>query len=122
MAVRLSDWRMAAAIAVATPVYLWAQRFLDGFMIPVEIMVNMALLGCMRVVLKIRKPYWLKVVLLSVPAFLVMLIGNTVAIWLVKDESIVRALIVAWNTEVYSCLSILGAALVCAPFERSKTK
>ena len=120
MAMRLSDWRMAAVIAVATPIYLWAQRFLDGFMIPVDILVNMTLLGCMAVILKKKWPYWAKGLFLALPAFMVMIIGSTIAIWLVKNERIVRALIVAWNTDVYSGLSILGAALACIPFKKGK--
>ena len=43
-AARLSDWRMAVLISAAVPVYLWAQRFLDGFMVPVDILVNLTML------------------------------------------------------------------------------
>ena len=113
-AVRVSDWRMAAAIALATPMFLWAQRFLDGYMIPVDMAVNLTLVGCMLLAMKNRN-YWVAVILLALPAYTVLLLGGTAAIWLVKNENLIRSLIVAWNMDVYSGLSILGAALICAP-------
>ena len=121
-AVRFSDWRMAAVIALATPVYLWAQRFLDGFMIPVDMLINMTMLSCMGLVLKKSWAYALNVVVLAAPAFAVMLLASTMAIWIVKDENVIRALIVAWNTDAYSALSLLGAALVCAPHGKKEAR
>lgn len=111
-AVRVSGWRMASAIAAITPIFLWMQRFLDGYMVPVEILINMTLIGAMQMVLKKKRPYALNVVMLAIPAYAVMLLASAAAIWVVKEERIIRALIIAWNTDAYSGLSLLGAALV----------
>lgn len=118
MAARLSDWRMAALIALTLPVYLWTQRFLDGFMIPVDMLVNLTLIGCMRLAMKKGWRYAANVAVLTIPAFAAMLIAGAAAVCIVKQESVLRSLIVAWNTDVYSLLSILGAALVCAPYTK----
>ena len=111
-AVRVSGWRMAALIALITPVYLWMQRFLDGYMIPVEILIGMTLIGGMRMLLGKKRAYVLNAVMVTIPAYAVMLLASAVAIWIVKEERFVRALIIAWNTDAYSGLSLLGAALV----------
>lgn len=111
-AVRVSDWRMAAVIALVTPVFLWMQRFLDGYMIPVEILIGMTLIGGMRMLLGKKRAYVLNAVMVTIPAYAVMLLASAVAIWIVKEERFVRALIIAWNTDAYSGLSLLGAALV----------
>ncbi len=117
-AVRVSDWKIALLISVVTPVYLWLQRFLDGYMVPVEILVCAVMTGLMAVLLRGRWPWWSRVLALALPTFAVMLLGSTVAIWLVKRESLQRSLIVAWNAVLYSGLGILGAALVCMPWRR----
>lgn len=117
MSVRLSDWRMAVVTALVTPVFLWSQRFLDGFMIPVDMAVNLTMIGFMCLAMR-RKNYWLNVAMLALPAYAVMLAAGTVAIWVVKDENLIRSMIVAWNTDVYAGFSILGAALACAPFAK----
>ena len=114
-AVRIVDWRMAAVIALVTPIYMWMQRFLDGYMIPVEMLMNAMLISSMGLNLKKNWSYGVSVAVLTLPTFAVMLTASAMAIWLVKDASIMRALIIAWNTDVYSGLSLLGAALVCAP-------
>ena len=120
-AVRVSDWRMAAGIALVTPVFLWAQRFLDGYMIPVDMAVNLTMVGCMMLAMKCRK-YWINVILLALPAYVVLLLGGTTAIWLVKNENLIRSMIVAWNMDFYSGLSILGATLLCAPHAKKETR
>ena len=120
-AVRVSDWKMAAGIAVITPLFLWAQRFLDGYMVPAEMAVNLTMVGCMLLAMK-KRQYWIGVMLLAVPAYVVLLLGGTVAISLVKNENLIRSVIIAWNMDVYSGLSILGAALVCAPYEKKETR
>lgn len=122
-AVRVSGWRMAALIALITPVYLWMQRFLDGFMIPVEMAVNLTLIGCMGLILKSEnKNYWINTAVLAIPAFAVLLLAATVAISVVKDEGIIRALILAWNTDFYSGISILGASMICTPFSKKEAR
>lgn len=120
-AVRVSDWRIAAVIALVTPVFLWAQRFLDGYMVPVEAAVNLTMVGCMLLTMRSRQ-YWINVILLAVPAYIVLLLGGTAAIWIVKNENLIRSAIIAWNMDVYSGLSILGAALVCAPYQKKETR
>lgn len=121
LAVRLADRRIALVIAIVEPVYLWMQRFLDGFMVPVEVLVNMAVVG--SVSLMLRKPwhYLVKTAAVTAFSFLILLSGSGAAIRIVKEESIVRALIVAWNMTAYSSLSILGAALLCMPFKLNRT-
>ena len=122
-AARLSDWRMAVLISAAVPVYLWAQRFLDGFMVPVDILVNLTMLLFMCRVCGRMTSRLMNILLLVVPAFVVMLLGSAVALWVVKGDSFIRGLIVAWNTDLYSALSILGAAVLCTPLiEGKKTK
>ena len=121
-AVRLSGWKMAALIAVITPVYLWGQRFLDGFMIPVEVLVNLTLIVCMCAVLRLRWHYGFKVILLAGSAVLAMLLCRTTALWIVKEENLLRALIFAWNTDIYSYLSLLGAVLLSIPANRNKAR
>ncbi len=109
-AVRFSDWRMAAVIAVVTPIYLWAQRFLDGYMISVKIAANITLIGCMLLCGCVKWAFPWKILLLAVPACAVMILGGAAALWMVKHESIIRAVIVSWNTDLYSCVSVLAAA------------
>ena len=120
MAVRVADWRMSAVIALASPVFMWSQRFLDGFMIPVEILINLTLIGSMLLIMKNRWRYVMNVAVLMLPAFAMMLLAETAAIWIVKEEKVLRALIIAWNTDVYSVFSLLGAVLVCTPTSLKK--
>ena len=47
-AARFSYWQMAAVIGIIVPLYLWGLRFLDGFMIPVNVLVNLSLVGGMQ--------------------------------------------------------------------------
>lgn len=110
-AVRFSDWRMAAVIAVITPIYLWMQRFLDGYMISVRIAVNLTLIGCTLLCGRVRWAFVWKVLLTGVPVCAVMILGGAVALWIVKHESIIRAAIVSWNTDLYSCVSVFAAAV-----------
>lgn len=121
MGVRLSDWRWSAAIAVATPIYLWTMQFLDAFMIPIDILVNLTLVGCMAVVLKFRKGWFASLLMLTLPTFAMLLLSEAVALWIVKEEGLMRAMVVAWNISLYSGLSLLGAAAVCIP-GRKKTE
>lgn len=122
VSMRLADWRITVLTALVTPVYLWMQRFLDGFMIPVEILVNITLIGCMYAVRKHRLKYHWTVLLLIVPTILVMLLGNTAALCLVKDEGFIRSFVFAWNTDVYTFFSLIGAVLVSVPFQREKAR
>ncbi|MBQ2957137.1 MAG: hypothetical protein IJE08_11820 [Clostridia bacterium] len=115
-AVRLSGWKMAALIAAVVPLCLWLQRFLDGFMIPVEMLVNLTMVGCMSLILGKKWHYLIRAAAVAFPVFFVMLAGSCVAIRIVKEESFVRALIVAWNMTAYSVFSILGAVAVSIPF------
>ena len=122
MCVRLSDWRMAAAIAVITPVYLWWMQFLDAFMIPIDILVNLTLMGCMMLALRTECKGAIAVLMLAVPAFAVLLLGEAVTMGVLKQEGVGRSLVVAWNTSLYSGLSILGSALVCTPYKRKEAR
>lgn len=121
-AVRVSDWKAAVVIALVTPVYLFAQRFLEGFLIPVDMAVNLTLVIGMQLALKKGAGYWVNAALLALPAFAVLLIAETGAIWIVKDENLLRSLIIAWNADVYVGLSILGAALICAPHTKTEAR
>ena len=115
-AVRMSDWRMGALIAAATPVFLWSQRFMDGFMIPVEILVNLTMVAVMYGILRRKQQcYLISVLLLTVAGFVVLLIGGSVALWLVKHESITRAFVASFHTYMFDGFSLLGAAIVCVP-------
>lgn len=109
-AVRFCGWRMAAVIAVLTPIYLWAQRFLDGYMIPVEVATNLVLIGCMCLCGRVKWNFVWKTLMLALPACAVMILGGAAALWAVKHENIIRAVIVSWNTDLYPCLSVLIAA------------
>ena len=112
-AARFSYWQMAAVIGVIVPLYLWGLRFLDEFMIPVNILVNLSLVGGMQMLKKKPLPYLLGVTVLSAVGYVVLFFGSTAAIWIVKRESIVRTLLEAWNTNVYCIFSLLGAAALC---------
>lgn len=116
-AVRLSDWRMGALIAAIIPVFLWAQRFVDGFMVPVEILVNLTMVAVMHMLLSKRHGYLLKVLVLAASGFAVLLAGGAVALWLVKRESIARAFVTSFHTYMFDGFSLLGAAIVCTPFK-----
>lgn len=120
--VRVSSWKMAAINALIVPVYLWKQRFLDGYMVPVDMLVNLTMVACMCIVLRLQTRYPVSVLLLFVPSVLVMLLGGTVALWLVKEKSLLRSFIFSWNTDIYSYLSLLGATLICAPFHQKKAR
>lgn len=109
-AVRYADWKMALVIAVVTPVYLWAQSFLDGYMVSVRIAANLTLIGCMHLIGTIRLEFIWEMLILALPACAVMVLGGAAALWMVKHESIIRAIIVSWNTELYTCMSIIAAA------------
>lgn len=118
--VRISDWRISSVIAIITPVYLWVQRFLDGFMVPVEIMACMTMVLTMWTVQRLKPKYPAAAALLAVPAFVVLLLGSTIALWIVRQEGAVRSFVMAWNTVFYSGISILAAALMCAPISFKK--
>ena len=123
MCVRLADWRLSAVIAVVTPVYLWIMRFLDAFMLPSDILVNLTMMGCMMWSIRSQRKPVVSVVMLVVPAFAVLLLSEAVTLWILKQEGIGRALLVAWNTSLYSGLSILSAALIFLPtWQRSPKK
>lgn len=122
MCVRLSDWRLSAVIAVVTPVYLWIMRFLDAFMLPSDILVNLTMMGSMMWILRNHRKPVVSVTALVIPAFAVLLLSEAVTLWILKEEGIGRALLVAWNTSLYSGLSILSAALVCTPYKMNEAR
>lgn len=120
--VRLSNWKMAAINALIVPVYLWKQRFLDGYMVPIDMLVNLTMVACMCMVLHLQTCYPVSVLLLFVPSVLAMLLGGTVALWLVKEKSLLRSFIFSWNTDIYAYLSLLGVTLICAPFHHKQDR
>ncbi len=114
-AVKFSDWKMAVIIAAATPIYLWMQRFLDGYMILVKIAANLTLVGsmCFTMTNKTKSSAFVwKCAVITLLTCAVAFLGGAVALWIVKHESFIRSFIVSWNTELFSCLSILGAVIV----------
>ncbi len=113
-AARFSYWQIAAVISAVVPVYLWGLSFADGFMVPVSILVNLSLTVCVYLLRKMPTPYWLSVLMLTAVGFAALFFGSAVAIWIVKREHISRTLLEAWNTNVYSLFSLLGASAVCA--------
>lgn len=118
MCVCLSDWRMAIVIAVIVPVYLWTMRFMDAFMIPVNVLVNVVIVGSILAVVHFQPCYAVSVLILTFPAFFTLLLSETFALWMLKHEGLKRAFIAAWNTSIYSGLSISGAALISAFFRK----
>ena len=113
-AARFFCWQMAVVIGAAVPLYLWGLSFLDGFMVPVNILVNLVLTLCMYLLKKNPCRYWLCVLMLTAVGFAVLFFGSTAAIRIVKREHISRTLLEAWNTNFYSLFSLLGASAVCA--------
>lgn len=122
LTVRFSGWKMAVFTALITPVYLWAQRFLDGFMIPVDMLVNLALIGSMYLALKAKINYYLQVILLTAAGILAMLISGTAVLWIVKEDNLIHSFLIAWNTNIYSYFSLLGAALLSTPFHKTEAR
>ena len=119
-AVRWSGWQAAGVIGMIVPMQLWGMRLLDGFMVPVDIMTNLVLIAGMHLVLKRSWKYWNAVLFLTAAAFCATNLGSTAAIWLVKRESVARAMLLAWNTTLFSLFSVLGASAICVPFERRR--
>jgi len=109
------SWQASAIIGVLTPICLWLLRFTDGFMVPVCILSNLTVTGCVVYLLRPRFSYMINVLLSAIPAFCITLLGSAIAIWLVKEETLVRAVIVAWNTGFYSGISLLCAAFLTVP-------
>jgi len=119
-AARFSCWQMAAVIGAVVPLYLWGLGFMDGFMVPVSILVNLVLTFCMYLLQKKSRSYWLGVLMLTTIGFAVLFFGSTAAIWIVKREHISRTMLEAWNTHFYSLFSLLGASAVCAaPYKKT---
>lgn len=113
MAAYKASWQASVVIALITPLFLWAQKFLDGYMIPVHMLVGLALTGCMMLVIRKNCGFLGAVIVMALPAFVVLLAGTAAALWAVKQEGILRALVGAWNTSAYTGVSMLGAAVFC---------
>ncbi len=114
-AMRIRADSYAWGIALILPISLWLMRFLDGYMVPVYMAAYLTMSACMWLVMKRRWPWFLNVLLVFAPAFAASLLGNALAQWVVKREGMARAFSLAWNSNIYSALSMLGASLLCAP-------
>jgi hypothetical protein len=81
-------------------------------MVPVRIAVNLMLVGSMYLCGQLKCSFGWKAALISVSACGVMIMIGAAALWFVKHESFIRAIIVSWNTDFYGCVSILAATVV----------
>lgn len=108
-----AEWKASVLIDLLIPVVLWLQRSIDGYMAPVYMLSNLTITVCAFLLAHAEAGRWVRRFVPTLAAFCILLIGSAVAIWTIKRENVVRSLVIAWNTNLLSGVSMLAAALLC---------